>query len=131
MTARETLKQANELELHAVIGMLGPLGIEDAEPVSAPKHYDRQAADEEANAEMQKLLAPAAQGQPATELKEALYSDKYKIAALARNIHEADRFRRDYNIAKATHKQLMLSSYRTLYQRMMKLQSAKEAFNAE
>ena len=131
MTARETLKQANELELHAVIGMLGPLGIEDTEPIEVPDHYDREAADVEANAEMQKLMAPAAQGKQATELKEALYLDKYKVAALARNIHEADRFRRDYNIAKATHKQLMLSSYRILYQRMMKLQFAKEAFDAE
>ena len=116
MTARETLKQANELELYSVASTLGPLGINADDAPETPVSYDRAAADEEANAEIQTFTASS--------------QDKYKLSALCRDIHEAARFRRDYNIAKASHKQLMLSSYRIMYQRMLKLTAAREKFDA-
>ena len=120
MTAREQIKEAYQVELHVVNNVLAPLGLADKDSFKMPEHYDRKKADEESNTEMQ----TAYKGQKDAKGKTPVSASKSEIAATARLIHEANRFRRDYNIAIASHKQLMLGAYRTLYQRKLKLKDA-------
>ena len=120
MTAREQIKEAYQVELHVVNNVLAPLGLADKDSFKMPEPYDRKKADEESNTEMQ----TAYKGQKDAKGKTPVSAAKSEIAATARLIHEANRFRRDYNIATASHKQLMLGAYRTLYQRKLKLEDA-------
>jgi len=72
----------------------------------------------------EQLNRAEAQTTERTEMSTALSTnDTEVVAAAARAIHEATRVRRDINIAQATHKQLLLGAYRTLYQRKLKLES--------
>ena len=130
MTSREQLNQALQVELHTVNRVLEPVGIEP-DDFKMPAAYARYEADIESNTEMQEALI----GDDETveikgTLADKVITNKGKVAATARNIHEANRFRRDYNIATASHKQLMLSMYKTMYQRRKKLTNALEAANA-
>jgi len=57
------------------------------------------------------------------EISEALTKNSLTaLAAALRLAHEANRARRDINIAEASHKKLMLGVYRTMYQRKLKLE---------
>ena len=121
MTAREQIKEAYQVELHVVNNVLIPLGLsKEKDPFVMPAPYDRKKADEESNTEMQTVY----KGKVGPDGKTPISAAKGEIAATARLIHEANRFRRDYNIATASHKQLMLGAYRTLYQRKLKLEDA-------
>lgn len=119
MTSKEQLRQAAEIELHTVNKVLEPVGI-TAEAFEMPGPYDRAKADVESNDEMQKAFVIRG-GTSAI----GAY-DKLQIMSTAHTIHEANRFRRDYNIAIASHKKLMLGVYRTMYQRKKKLEAALE-----
>lgn len=120
MTAREQIKEAYQVELHVVNNVLAPIGLSKEDSFTMPAPYDRKKADEESNTEMQTVY----KGKVGPDGKTPISAAKGEIAATARLIHEANRFRRDYNIATASHKQLMLGTYRTLYQRKLKLEDA-------
>ena len=120
MTAREQIKEAFQVELHVVNDVLASVGLSKKDSFKMPEPYDRQKADEESNTEMQTTY----KGKPGPDGKTPVAATHGEIAATARLIHEANRFRRDYNIAVASHKQLMLGTYRTLYQRKKKLEAA-------
>ena len=119
MTSKEQLRQALEIELHTVNKVLEPVGI-TADAFEMPGPYDRAQADIESNDEMQKAFV-------INGSTVAGAYDRDQVGATAHNIHEANRFRRDYNIATASHKKLMLGIYRTMYQRKKKLEDALEA----
>ena len=102
------LGMVKQSELAATNKLLSVAGIQNDVPGQIKaEHLDRKAADQVAIKEMANALAREA---------------NYDLAAGARIIHEATRARRDINIAQATHKQLMLGSYKTLYQRKLKLE---------
>ena len=104
----EFLGMAERKELAEINELLSVAGItNDVDGTINPEQLDRKAAEQVAIEEMANVLA-----------KEATYD----LAAGARLIHEASRARRDINIAQATHKQLLLGSYKTLYQRKLKLE---------
>ena len=65
------------------------------------------------------------------EISDALVKNAVTaIAAASRQAHEANRSRRDINIATASHKKLMMGVYRTMYQRKLKLErKIQEATN--
>ena len=99
---------AKQSELSATNKLLSVAGVQnDVDGQIAAEQLDRKVAEQIAIKEMANALS-----------KEA----NYDLAAGARIIHEATRARRDINIAQATHKQLMLGSYKTLYQRKLKLE---------
>lgn len=102
------LGSAERKELAGINELLSVAGItNDVAGTITPEQLDRQVAEQAAIEEMANVLS-----------KESTYD----LAAGARLIHEAARARRDINIALATHKQLMLGSYKTLYQRKLKLE---------
>lgn len=102
------LEAATRKELAEINGLLSVAGVQnDVDGTITKEQLDRRTADQEAAKEMANVLA-----------KEATYN----LAAGARMIHEAARARRDINIAQASHKELLLGSYRTLYQRKLKLE---------
>lgn len=102
-------------ELSSINKLLSVAGVQDNVAGEFPEEeLDRREAEQTAIEEMANVLS-----------KESTYD----LAAGARLIHEAARARRDINIAFATHKQLMLGSYKTLYQRKLKLEKAIEDKN--
>lgn len=102
------LEAVMKRELAEINKLLVTAGIiNDVDGTLTKEQLDRRAADKEAADEMANVLA-----------KEATYD----LAAGARMLHEASRARRDVNIAQASHKQLLLGSYKTLYQRKLKLE---------
>ena len=108
MSSLGFLEAAVRKELAEINGLLSVAGVQnDVDGTITKEQLDRRAADQEAAAEMANVLA-----------KETTYN----LAAGARLIHEASRARRDINIAQASHKQLLLGSYKTLYQRKLKLE---------
>lgn len=108
MGSFDLLKKATQQELAVINNLLSVAGIQnDVDHELTAADLDRKAADEVALTEMANVLA-----------KETTYD----LAAGARLIHEAARACRDLNIALASHKQLLLGSYKTLYQRKLKLE---------
>ena len=102
------LGMATLSELSGINKLLSVAGVQNTVVGELPKEeLDRRDAEQTAIEEMTNVLS-----------KESTYD----LAAGARLIHEAARARRDINIALATHKQLMLGSYKTLYQRKLKLE---------
>jgi len=130
MKSREFLKQATAIELHTVNKVLEPVGVQ-ADSFEMPSAYDRQQADGESAEEINEaMLGDKQDVQEGSQIKSVFLANKAKVAATAKNIHEANRFRRDYNIIIAGHKQLLTSIYRTMYQRKLKLEHALEANDA-
>ena len=114
MSSFSFLDKATRTELASINDMLSVAGIKQDQDITLTKEdLDRKAADDVAIQEMTNVLA---------------HDTTYDLAAGARLIHEASRARRDINIALATHKELLLGSYKTLYQRKLKLENdIKEA----
>ena len=109
MSSFSFLDKATRAELASINEMLSVAGIQqDQDGTLTEAELDRKAADDVAIQEMANVLA---------------HDTTYDLAAGARLIHEASRARRDINIALATHKQLLLGSYKTLYQRKLKLEN--------
>ena len=108
MSSFSFLEKATRAELATINNLLSVAGIQNDQDITLTgADLDRKAADDEAIAEMANVLAR---------------DTTYDLAAGARLIHEASRARRDINIALATHKELLLGSYKTLYQRKLKLE---------
>ena len=108
MSSISVLGQALRAELATINDLLLPAGITyNVEGGFKPEQLDRAAATKDAQEEMSLAVS-----ENNTEL----------IAAQAHIVHEASRVRRDVNIAQASHKQLLLGSYRTLYQRKLQLE---------
>lgn len=120
MTSREQITEAFKVELHAVNNALAAVGLSEPDDFIMPEPYDREKIDEESSAELQ----TACKGRTNDKGETPVSAPKSEIATTARLIHEANRFRRDYNIATASHKQLILGAYKTLYQRKLKLEDA-------
>lgn len=105
----QMLERATYKELATINDALAVAGIvNETDGTITPEQLDRAAAQPIERSEMSTALSTNT-----TEL----------VATAARVIHEASRVRRDIQIAQATHKQLMLGCYRTLYQRKLKLES--------
>ena len=108
MSSFSFLEKATREELATINSLLGVAGIQqDQDVVLTAEDLDRKLADDVAIQEMANVLAR---------------ETTYDLAAGARLIHEASRARRDLNIALASHKELLLGSYKTLYQRKLKLE---------
>lgn len=108
ISSKEFLIKVARNELESVNTYLAPLGIQE--------DVDGQLSAEE-------LSREAAEDLELEELSDAVSKKSVTaIAAASRVAHEANRARRDINIAKASHKQLMLGIYRTMYQRKLKLE---------
>lgn len=108
MSSFSFLEKATREELAAINSLLSVAGIQqDQDVVLTTEDLDRKLADDVAIQEMANVLAR---------------ETTYDLAAGARLIHEASRARRDLNIALASHKELLLGSYKTLYQRKLKLE---------
>ena len=109
MSSFSFLEKATQAELSAINDLLSVAGIqpEESDIILTGEDLDRAQADQFAKREMANVLAR---------------ETTYDLAAGSRLIHEASRARRDLNIALASHKQLLLGSYKTLYQRKQKLE---------
>lgn len=108
MRSDEFLALTLYAELADINTLLEPAGVtNETDGTILPSQLDRAQAEKEATSEMSAAMAK---------------NSVEAIAAASRLIHEASRARRDIKIARASHKQLMLGSYRTLYQRKLKLE---------
>ena len=102
------LEQATRAELASINEMLSVAAVEN---------------DIDGTLTAEQLSRAAAEKEELAEIGEALTQNSLPVlAAAARLVHEANRARRDIAIAKASHKDLMLGVYRTMYQRKLKLE---------
>lgn len=107
-SSADFLLETAKYELDIVNKYLVPAGIQESHTA------DLTAED---------LSRKKAEDQEIQEISKALTKNSTpKVAAAARVAHEANRARRDINIAEASHKQLLLGVYRTMYQRKLKLE---------
>lgn len=108
MSSMSILGQALKAELASINELLIPAGVTaTVNGAFTAEQLDRVAAEKEAQEEMSLAVSE---------------NTTDAIATQARIVHEATRVRRDVKIANASHKQLLLGSYRTLYQRKLQLE---------
>jgi hypothetical protein len=107
-TSIEFLELATRAELSSINELLKVAGIQD---------------DVDGTIKAEQLSRKVAEPVVFEEISEALAQNSLPVVAAATRIaHEANRARRDIAIATATHKDLMLGVYRTMYQRKLKLE---------
>ena len=108
----EFLGLALDKELDSVNDYLSTVGItNDEHVVLTEEQLSRKLADGVIDEELQTSLTKKSVNE---------------VAAAMRTAHESCRARRDINILQASHKQLMLSCCRIMYQRKQKLTNKKE-----
>ena len=107
-TSERFLELATRKELSSINDFLAPLGLENDVDVTITKdQLSRKVAEEVQRREISEAMTR---------------NSTMVVAAAVRLAHEANRARRDITISVAPHKKLMLSVYRTMYQRKLKLE---------
>ena len=111
-SSEQFLKMAVQSELASINDMLPVAGIKNDTSASIPKEaLDRAAVETQERADVSNALKTLS----GTALAQCL-----------RLLRESNRARRDINIMNASHKQIMLGVYRTMYQRKLKLEKQLE-----